>query len=203
MISPLRVDDGNEDAGRRASSREALQRNEETLHALMLRAIAGDSPAYTEFLQGVAASLRPYFRRRLFKAADQIEDLVQEVLIAIHTKRATFDASRPITVWVHAIARYKLIDHLRRTRRQGVQVPLDSAGDLFAEAESEAGIARRDLERLLDRLPSKQRVAIRLVKIEELSVREAAERSKLTESDIKVSVHRGIRKLAQILKGES
>jgi RNA polymerase sigma-70 factor (ECF subfamily) len=175
--------------------------NEAALHALILQGLAGDERAYARFLDQLAAHLRPFFRRRLFDGADHAEDLVQEVLIAIHTKRATYDPSMPVTAWVYAIARFKLVDHLRRVKRRGVQVPVDDVSELFADSDVEHGAASRDVERLLGRLPPKQREAIRLVKVEELSVREAAERAAISESDVKVSVHRGLKALAKIIKG--
>lgn len=173
--------------------------NEADLHALMVRALGGDERAYQTFLEQVAAHLRPYFRRRLFEGPDQAEDLVQEVLIAVHTKRDTFDVNLPVTAWLYAIARFKLVDHLRRIKRRGTQLPIDDFSDLFSTSDAEAGTARRDLDRLLEQLPSKQRDAIRMVKIDDLSVREAAERGAISESDVKVSIHRGIKALSRLI----
>ncbi len=177
--------------------------DESALHALMLKALAGDERAYGALLNQLAANLRQYFRKRLFGGGDEAEDLVQETLLAIHTKRATYDPARPVTYWVYAIARFKLIDHLRRNGRRGPQVAIDDVDELFAESDLEAGVARSDLERLLDQLPAKQRDTIRMVKIEEISVREAAERASLSESDVKVSIHRGIKALSRLVKGGS
>ncbi len=171
---------------------------EAALHALMVRGLAGDSAAYTALLRRLAEALRAYFRRRLFRQAHEAEDLVQDVLMAIHAKRATFDPSQRLTVWVYAIAHYKLIDYLRRARRRGVAVPIDDETELFAEAGD--GAASADVETLLQHLPEKQRQTIRLVKLEELSVREAAAKAGISESDVKVSVHRGMKKLSKIIK---
>jgi len=93
---------------------------------------------------------------------------------------------------------YKLIDYLRRARRRGVAVPIEDETALFV-AESDA-TASADVETLLGQLPEKQRDTIRLVKLEELSVREAAARTGLSESDVKVSVHRGLKKLSKSVK---
>jgi RNA polymerase sigma-70 factor, ECF subfamily len=183
----------------RSDGRISGTMNEADLHSLMVRALAGDERAYQTFLAQVAAHLRPYFRRRLFEGPDQAEDLVQEVLIAVHTKRDTFDPTLPVTAWLYAIARFKLIDHLRRTKRRGTQVPIDDFDDLFATSDPEAGVARRDLDRLLDQLPPKQRDTIRMVKIEDMSVRETAERASISESDVKVSIHRGMKALSRII----
>jgi RNA polymerase sigma-70 factor (ECF subfamily) len=176
--------------------------NEAALHARIVAAVAGDARAYAVFLADVALLLRPWFRRRLFEGPDQAEDLVQEVLMAIHAKRATYDLSQPVTAWVYAIARYKLIDHLRRVRRRGVHIPVDGVEDLFSSMGASDGAASADVERLLDQLPEKQRASIRMVKLEERSVREAAEKASISESDVKVSIHRGMKKLAKLVRGE-
>jgi RNA polymerase sigma-70 factor (ECF subfamily) len=172
--------------------------DEAALHALMVRGLAGDSAAYSALLKRLAESLRAYYRRRLFQRQHEAEDLVQDVLTAIHVKRATFDPSQRLTGWVYAIAQYKLIDYLRRARRRGVAVPIEDEAELFFESGDAAASA--DVETLLAHLPEKQRDAIRLVKLEELSVREAAEKAGISESDVKVSVHRGLKKLSKIVR---
>jgi RNA polymerase sigma-70 factor, ECF subfamily len=171
---------------------------EAALHALMVRGLAGDSAAYSALLRRLAEALRTYFRRRLFRQPHEAEDLVQDVLMAIHAKRATFDQAQRLTAWVYAIAQYKLIDYLRRARRRGVAVPIDDETQLFTETGDAAASA--DVEALLEHLPEKQRQTIRLVKLEELSVREAAAKAGISESDVKVSVHRGMKKLSKIIK---
>jgi RNA polymerase sigma-70 factor (ECF subfamily) len=175
---------------------------EAALHALMIRGLAGDSPAYAALLKRLADALRSYFRRRLFQQPHDAEDLVQDVLMAIHSRRATFDVSLKLTAWVYAIAQYKLIDYLRRAKRRGIAVPIEDESSLFADQADDTASA--DIETLLSHLPEKQRQTIRLVKLEELSVREAAEKAGISESDVKVSVHRGMKKLSRIVKdGES
>jgi RNA polymerase sigma-70 factor (ECF subfamily) len=124
---------------------------------------------------------------------------VQEALIAIHTRRESYNPAQPLRAWVYAIARYKLIDHFRRTKTAGVSVPVDDVEDLFSNEEADASDPARDVAALLDRLPAKQRIAIRLVKLEELSVREAALRTGMSESDVKISIHRGMKKLSALV----
>jgi RNA polymerase sigma-70 factor, ECF subfamily len=166
---------------------------ETELKALMVRALGGDRAAYADLLRRLNGYLRAYFVRRLGRAADA-EDLLQETLIAMHARRATYDPTRPFTAWVHAIARYKLIDHYRRTRRRA-EDPLDDPDLLFSSQDSNAAEAHLDVERLLHRLPDKTRRLIRDVKIEGLSTAEAAARHGLSESAVKVGVHRGLKKL--------
>jgi len=172
---------------------------EAELKALMLRGMRGDGAAHRQFLAAVAGNLRAYYRSRLRNAPEDAEDLVQETLIAIHTKRDSYDPSYPVTAWIYAIARYRLIDHWRRRSRRGEQVPIDDAPELFTAATDEASDAKRDVMRLLDMLPQKQRDAIRLVKLEGVSVRDAAAQTGLSESDVKVSAHRGLKTLMRLM----
>jgi RNA polymerase sigma-70 factor (ECF subfamily) len=102
--------------------------------------------------------------------------------------------SRPFTAWVHAIARYKLIDHFRRTKRRA-EDSLDDPGQLFAFSDANAVEAQIDVDRLLQRLPEKTRRLVRDVKIHGLSTAEAAKRNEISESAVKVGVHRAIKSL--------
>lgn len=172
------------------------------LKALMSASLAGDAAAYRALLAEAGAHLRAYFARRLSSDRAEVEDLVQETLIAIHTRRATYDASAPFTPWLHAIARYKLIDHFRRMGRRRM-VALDDASDLLAHADHEDAIARRDVEKLIVKLPRRSQALVRGVKIEGLSTAEAAARSGMSESAVKVAVHRAVRSLSAILKREA
>jgi RNA polymerase sigma-70 factor (ECF subfamily) len=173
---------------------------EAELKRLMLAGLAGDAAAHRTLLAAVARHLRTYYRGRLRGAPEDAEDLVQETLIAIHTRRDSYDASYPVTAWIHAIARYRLIDHWRRhKRRGGDHIPIDDAPELFTAATDESSDAKRDVMRLLDTLPQKQRDAIRLVKLEGVSVRDAAARTGLSESDVKVSAHRGLKTLMRMM----
>jgi RNA polymerase sigma-70 factor (ECF subfamily) len=120
-------------------------------------------------------------------------------LIAIHAKRDTYDPAYPVTAWIYAIVRYRLIDLYRRTKRRGVAVPVEDADGLFTHAEDAAADAKRDVATLLGQLPEKQRIAITLVKLEGRSIREAAQETGHSESDIKISIHRGLKKLSALL----
>jgi RNA polymerase sigma-70 factor, ECF subfamily len=128
------------------------------------------------------------------------EDLVQEVLFAIHTRRDTYDRSQPFTPWLYAIARYKLLDYLRRTKASVKDVPVDDAGHLMAQNDIDGVESSYDLEYLLATLQPKSRRAIRYMKLQGLSVRETAVRTGMTESAVKVSVHRGLKALSALVK---
>lgn len=149
----------------------------------------------------LAAHLRAFFRRRLMQVPDEVEDLVQETLLAIHTKRHTYREDQLFTPWVYAIARYKLMDFFRtQGSRAHVNVPMEDDMDIFTTADKDANDAQRDLEGLLQCLPDKQRLPIMHMKIEGLSVAETARKTGLSESAVKVGVHRGLKALAQIIR---
>jgi RNA polymerase sigma-70 factor, ECF subfamily len=165
----------------------------------MLAGLAGDAAAYRKLLDGLARHLRAYFTRRVGPSA--AEDLVQETLIAMHSRRATYEPSQPLTAWVYGIARYKLIDEYRRSKRRAT-VPLDEAPELFAHDEVESAGARRDVEKLLAKLPDGKRALVRAIKLDGQSVADVAASSGLSESAVKVAVHRAIKSLNDDVKGD-
>ena len=177
-----------------------LQAGEDRLRALLLQGLDGNTKAYQECLQGMGAHLRAFFKRRLASLPDEVEDLVQETLLALHNQRHTYQRDQPLTAWVHAIARYKLIDLFRaRGRRDSLNDPLDDDLQVFASSDHDASDARRDLGRLLEQLPDHQRVPIVRMKLEGLSVIETAQVTGMSESAVKVGVHRGLKALAALI----
>jgi RNA polymerase sigma-70 factor (ECF subfamily) len=172
--------------------------NEPELRALMKASLRGDAAAYRYLLSRLSANLRAYYKGRLARigrSATEAEDLTQEALMAIHTRRHTYDPAEPLMPWVHAIARYKLIDHLRRTRAAMADVPIEDAEEVMAHDDYVATESASDLRKLLNQLPDKMRRAIQSVKLDGLSVAEAASQCGISESDVKVSVHRGLKAL--------
>jgi RNA polymerase sigma-70 factor (ECF subfamily) len=175
--------------------------DEAHLRALLLQGLAGDEAAHRAFLTEAAALLRAFFRARLRGRNEDAEDLVQETLVALHTRRDSYDPSYPLTAWLYAIARYRLIDFLRRAKHRA-HASLDGFDVGETDPDYDASDAKRDVATLLDKLPEKQRTAIRLVKLEEKSVREAANETGLSESDIKISIHRGLKTLMRLMSQE-
>ena len=174
---------------------------EERLRGLMVRSLTGDAPCYQLFLKELSAHLRSFLKRRLWRLPEEIEDLVQELLLAIHNQRHTYDATQPLTAWVHAIARYKLIDLLRRrSRTDALNDSLDDREELLAATDFEASEARYDIAKLLDQLPDRQRLPIQYVKIEGGSVADTARRIGVSESAVKIGIHRGLKSLAAKLR---
>lgn len=167
----------------------------------MVQALTGNQAAYRELLTQLSGHLRAWYRKHAGRVRADIEDLVQEALIAIHNQRHTYDPSRPLTAWAYAIARYKLVDALRRHGRGDAQwVPLETAGELFAVSDEAANDARRDLHALLARLPDRQRLPIQHVKVDGLSVAQAARLTGMSIPAVKVGIHRGLKALAARLR---
>jgi RNA polymerase sigma factor (sigma-70 family) len=190
----------------RIDKTEQLIAAELKLRTLLLSGLDGDARAYHDFLQALSSHLRAFLRRRLQRWPDEVEDLLQEALLAIHNQRHTYDMNSPLTAWVHAIAKYKMIDWMRRREgREMLNDPLtdalEQAAELFSSADADAAEARRDLDQLLAKLPAQQRMTIVHTKLEGLSVRETAELTGMSESAIKVAVHRGLKALAARMRG--
>ena len=170
----------------------------------MRRAVEGDTQAYHRFLTAVTPHLRAMARRRCdqFGApASEAEDVVQEVLLAVHLKRGTWDPARPIGPWLSTIVRNKLIDTLRRRGRH-VSVPIeDVIATLEAEQQTDA-MDRRDAETLLERLKEPQRDIVRSISLQGAGVRETAERLNMSEGAVRVALHRALKALAALYRSD-
>ena len=179
---------------------------EKELSALMRRTQTGDRESYGILLLRVKALSERYVKNSLRRmgvnaSSAPPEDLVQEILLGLHSKRQTYNPAQYFLPWFYAIARYKMIDHLRDTRKRGHAVPLDDELGLLSDYPSpEAALAGRDTSDLLKILPKKQRTVLELVKVEGLSVAEASLRTGFSPSDIKVTVHRAIKSLKKALQ---
>ena len=186
------------------NTQDPVSPHETHLRQLLLVGLDGDAAAYQAFLKEAAARLRAFFRKRMTRWPDDVEDMVQETLLALHNQRHTYDPAQPLTAWVRALARYKLIDMLRRRSRTDLlNDPLDDDTELLAASDNEAAEARRDIGKLLAALPEHHRLPIVYVKLEGLSVAEAARRTGMSESAIKVGVHRGLKALAAKVRSGS
>ncbi|WP_047197972.1 sigma-70 family RNA polymerase sigma factor [Caldimonas brevitalea] len=171
------------------------------LRLLLIAALQGDEAAYRNFLTELAGFVRAFLRKRMRGLPDDIEDLVQETLIAVHNHRHTYAPEQPVTAWLHAIARYKLIDLLRRRSRLDAQTEsIDDVDELLLGRDDNAHEAQRDLGALLEHLPDKQRLPIVHVKLEGRSVVETARLTGLSESAVKIGVHRGLKALTALLR---
>jgi RNA polymerase sigma-70 factor, ECF subfamily len=168
---------------------------ETRLKGLMLRGLDGDAQAHRVLLSTLGDRLRAYFSQRMSGAPADVEDLMQETLLAVHLRRASWDREQPLTPWVFAIARYKLIDHWRR-RRIRVTAPLDDIAEFLA-APTVASDDGLDLTRGLQALPAKQRALIEAVKVDGHSLADAGAQAGLSEGAAKVALHRALKSLAE------
>lgn len=168
----------------------------------MLRGLAGDAAAHAELLRMMAGYLRGFLARRIGRDAADLEDLVQDSLLAIHLKRETYDTSQPFSAWAYAIARYKLIDWYRRNKVRRTE-PLEDDSDLFAVESVDEVAVKHDLGKLVATLPDKQRALLEDVKITGLTNAEAAKKAGMSEVAVKVSIHRSLQTLTRRARGEN
>jgi RNA polymerase sigma-70 factor (ECF subfamily) len=181
---------------------------EKELSGWMRKSQMGDVEAYRQLLVRVKSMAEKYAKNhlgRLSHTSDSArDDVVQEILLAIHAKRQTYDPAQYFLPWLYAIARYKVIDSLRDSRKNQRNVELDPelTDPTQDRAEFEEAWAGTDTQTLLATLPTKQKQVLEMVKIEGLSISEASARTGFSESDIKVTVHRALKTLQQKQKGD-
>ena len=168
------------------------------LSALMRAAQDGDDGAYRRLLGLVAQWLRGVARRGLVRAGrgiEESEDIVQETLLAMHLKRDSWDATQPVEPWLSAIARHKLIDHLRR-RGNRHHVDIDDHAETLAAPEAEEAGSTADARQMLSGLPERQRVIVTAISIEGHSARDTGRRLGMSEGAVRVMLHRALKALA-------
>jgi RNA polymerase sigma-70 factor (ECF subfamily) len=170
-------------------------RGENQLARLMRAAIAGDERAYGEFLQRAACLVRGFARRRIVQGGIDPEDIVQETLLAIHIKRHTWRNDAPVTPWLYAIARYKLVDAFRRQGRR-VEIDIDEIAETIAEPQVES--AREwEIDRALESLAPGQRSVVASVSVDGRSISETAKSLGMSETAVRVALHRGLAAIAR------
>jgi len=165
---------------------------------LMRAANAGDAASYSDLLRKLTPALRALARRGIARAglaATDAEDVVQDTLLAIHLKRATWDETAPISPWVFAIARHKMIDTLRRRGRR-IEVPIEDFTDVLAAGDEAPSLIVSDVDRHLHALPDGQRKVVRLVAVDGSSIDEASAKLAMSKGAVRVALHRGLAKLA-------
>lgn len=170
----------------------------------MRAAIDGDAIAYCLFLDSVTPFLRKIATRRCLQyglARSEAEDIVQEALLAIHLKRGTWDRNGPIGPWISAIARNKVIDAFRRRGRR-VDVSIENVIDTLEVQNDAPALGARSLDRLLSGLKERPRRIVTSISVEDASVRETAERFKMTEVAVRVALHRALKSLAALYRAD-
>jgi RNA polymerase sigma factor (sigma-70 family) len=174
-----------------------MRLNDSEMAQLMARAQMGDGTAYRTLLTACHTWLERYFRGRILPHL--VDDLVQDTLISMHTKRATFDPALAFLPWLAAIARFRWIDQLRKTYRANEAELHD---EFTIDAHDDEVGARLGIDRLLTQLPPGQAHVLRLVKIEGFSIREAATATGQSEALVKVNVHRALKRLMILCESE-
>lgn len=172
---------------------------------LMARAQDGDANAYRRLLENITPYLRAH-AARCHRNPSDVEDAVQDILLTLHAVRRTYDPARPFGPWLTAIARRRLIDRLRRQgRRRAFETEFEPTHETLADPPANLGDMANihEIAAAIDRLPSRQREAVRLTKIEGLSLKEASAASGMSVAALKVATHRAVQRLRRFLSGGS
>lgn len=177
---------------------EGKLRQDDAWEILLARANDGDGAAFARFLTAVTPTLRAVIRRRGEALPhDQHEDVLQEVLLAIHLKRQTWRRGEPVRPWLYALARYKVVDAFRR-RGAAVNLPIEDFAEVLPGEEAAPPLAARDAEVMLARIDGRSAHLVRAVALEGKSAEEAGETLGLTAGAARVALHRAMRRLAEV-----
>jgi len=179
-----------------------LREHEDEWTGLMRSAISGDGAAYQRLLSAIAPVLRATARRGLARAGqpvDQAEDIVQDILLAVHLKRHTWDANAPFAPWLFAIARNKLIDALRRRGRR-VFVNIDDFAEIIPGEAPEETVPAREVAAHLETLPARQRDVLQSIAVDSASIKATAAKLSMSEGAVRVALHRGLASLTAKLR---
>jgi RNA polymerase sigma-70 factor (ECF subfamily) len=169
---------------------------------LMRLAISGDSAAYHRLLKAVAPVLRAAARRSLARAGqpvDHSEDIVQDIVLAVHWTRHTWDANAPFAPWLFAIARNKLIDALRRRGRR-IFVNIDDFAETIASEPAADSVPATEIAAQLGSLPARQREVLQSIAVESASIKDTAAKFGMSEGAVRVALHRGLAGLTAKLR---
>jgi len=179
-----------------------VREREDEWTGLMRLAISGDSAAYQRLLRAVTPVLRAGARRGLARAGqpiDQSEDVVQDILLAVHLKRHTWDVNAPFAPWLFAIARNKLIDALRRRGRR-VFVNIDDFAEIIPDTPVAETASANEIASLLQTLPQRQREVLQSIAVEGVSIRDTAVKFAMSEGAVRVALHRALASLTAKLR---
>ncbi|WP_024508814.1 sigma-70 family RNA polymerase sigma factor [Bradyrhizobium sp. ARR65] len=179
-----------------------MREREDEWTGLMRSAMAGDDAAYHRLLRAITPVLRAAARRGLARAGqppDQAEDIVQDILLAVHLKRHTWDANAPFAPWLFAVARNKLIDALRRRGRR-VFVNIDDFAETLPEGPRAETAAPAEVEAQLKTLPARQREVLQSIAVESASIRDTARKFAMSEGAVRVALHRALASLTARLR---
>lgn len=173
-----------------------VQGKEADLGRLLRAAIAGDEKAYARFLEGASMLVRGAVRRKAGQGPIDVEDVVQETLLAVHLKRHTWRQDQPVEPWLYAIARYKLIDAFRRRGRR-FELDIADFEDALASPQDEERLSDRDLGRAMETLAPGQRSVVQSISVDGRSIGETAAALGMNETAVRVALHRGLKAIAK------
>lgn len=166
------------------------------LEQLLIAANAGDPAAYALFLRTVTPVLRGIIRTRASGLGDATcEDVLQEVLLAVHLKRHTWTSVAPVRPWLYAITRYKIMDALRKRGRR-IDLPIDDFADILAAEFGPDPTEATDVAKMIEMLDGRSAMIIRMIGMEGFSVTETGEALKMSEGAVRVALHRALKTLA-------
>lgn len=169
---------------------------DEVWEVLLARANDGDGAAFARFLHAVTPTLRAVIRRRGDGLPpDQHEDILQEVLLAIHLKRQTWRRDAPVRPWLYALARYKVVDAFRR-RGASVTLPIEEFAEVLPEENAVLPLSGRDAEMMLGMIDARSAMLVRAVALDGKTAEEAGETVGLTAGAARVALHRAMRRLS-------
>lgn len=165
---------------------------------LLARANDGDGAAFARFLGAVTPTLRAVIRRRgEALPADQHEDILQDVLLAIHLKRQTWRRDAPVRPWLYALARYKVVDAFRK-RGASINLPIEDFADVLPEENAATPLSTRDADVMLGLIDARSASLVRAVALDGKSAEEAGETVGLTAAAARVALHRAMRRLSDV-----
>ncbi|MBI5006792.1 MAG: sigma-70 family RNA polymerase sigma factor [Nitrosomonadales bacterium] len=173
----------------------------DNLEDLMRRSLAGDQRAYADLLRETARLLRPFLSRRL-RFSNEVDDLLQEILLSIHKARHTYDGQRPYKPWAYAIARFRLLDHLRTHYADQLRhaEDYDELEEILPDDVTESEISYESISAEVEKLPAKQATILRLMHHDGYTAKEVAAQMGMNESAVKVAAHRAYKILRERLE---
>lgn len=174
---------------------------DDNLESLMRQSLAGDQRAYAELLRATARLLRPFLSRRL-RFSNEVDDLLQEILLSIHKARHTYDGQRPYKPWAYAIARFRLLDHLRAHYADQLRdaEDYDELEEILPDDVTETAISYESISAEVEKLPEKQATILRLMHHDGYTAKEVAAKMGMNESAVKVAAHRAYKILRERLE---
>jgi RNA polymerase sigma-70 factor (ECF subfamily) len=174
---------------------------DDNLEDLMRQSLAGDQRAYAELLTRTARLLKPFLSKRL-RFSNEVDDLLQEILLSIHKARHTYDGKRPYKPWAYAIAKFRLLDHLRAYYADQLRdaEDYDELEEILPEGVTETGVSYESISAEVEKLPEKQATILRLMHQDGYTAKEAAAKMGMNESAVKVAAHRAYKILRERLE---